>query len=277
MMFNFIGIVMAIMLEQIKFSLFRNSEKNKTLFDKLLSISIGETEGKVEKKLRETGEWIIDRTEKGPKSTGMLLYGYVYSLVLILLNFEIFLQNFFFLPHFIYLFILSVCVCHDICLVVVYFFVTSYRLITKVLLVVVQNLHRGRKKKSCVVQSKTNAITFVKSRENGILHQIQWLQMVFVHQNLLKGVFGSENFFSSVVVKNWRKVWQGLDSSVSDQVVTKLALKPHCACGFEMTYQMNLAFSMQVAGLNKFMLSVCLCLMDRKLEPAKSAVCLFSV
>lgn len=203
MMFNFIGIVMAIMLEYMKFSLFRNSEKNKTLFDKLLSISIGETEGKVEKKLRETGEWIIDRTEKGPKSTGMLLYGYVYSLVLILLNFEIFLQIFFFCLTF---FFLSVCVCHDICLVVVYFFVTSYRLITKVLLVVVQNLHRGRKKKSCVVQSKTNAITFVKSRENGILHQIQWLQMVFVHQNLLKGVFGSENFFSSVV-KNWRKVW----------------------------------------------------------------------
>lgn len=48
----------------------RKSEKNKTLFDKLLSISIGETEGKVEKKLRETGEWIIDRTEKAPKSTG---------------------------------------------------------------------------------------------------------------------------------------------------------------------------------------------------------------
>ncbi|KAF7133298.1 hypothetical protein RHSIM_Rhsim09G0093700 [Rhododendron simsii] len=48
----------------------RNAEKNKTLFDRFLSITIGETEGSVEKKLRESGEWIIDRTEKAPKSTG---------------------------------------------------------------------------------------------------------------------------------------------------------------------------------------------------------------
>ncbi|KAI8538878.1 hypothetical protein RHMOL_Rhmol09G0137500 [Rhododendron molle] len=95
----------------------RNAEKNKTLFDRFLSITIGETEGSVEKKLRESGEWIIDRTEKAPKST--------------------------------------------------------------------------------------------------------------------------------------------------DQRVAKLALKPHYMYGFEVTYQMNFAFSIRVAGLSTFMLSIYLYLMDR--------------
>ncbi|XP_034682008.1 probable NAD(P)H dehydrogenase subunit CRR3, chloroplastic [Vitis riparia] len=46
----------------------RGSEQNKTLFDLLLSNSIGKTEGSVEKKLRETGEWIIDRAEGTSRS-----------------------------------------------------------------------------------------------------------------------------------------------------------------------------------------------------------------
>ncbi|XP_076946392.1 putative NAD(P)H dehydrogenase subunit CRR3, chloroplastic [Bidens hawaiensis] len=48
----------------------RESEEDKTLFDYILSNSIGKTEGDVEKKLRETGEWIIDRTEGPRRSTG---------------------------------------------------------------------------------------------------------------------------------------------------------------------------------------------------------------
>ncbi|KAM0019959.1 putative NAD(P)H dehydrogenase subunit CRR3 [Helianthus debilis subsp. tardiflorus] len=47
----------------------RESEQEKTLFDKILSNSIGTTEGDVEKKLRETGEWLIDQTE-GPSGSG---------------------------------------------------------------------------------------------------------------------------------------------------------------------------------------------------------------
>ncbi|KAL6350798.1 hypothetical protein AAG906_031384 [Vitis piasezkii] len=46
----------------------RGSEQNKTLFDLLLSNSIGKTEGSVEKKLRKTGEWIIDRAEGTSRS-----------------------------------------------------------------------------------------------------------------------------------------------------------------------------------------------------------------
>lgn len=45
------------------------SEQSKTLFDSILSNSIGKSEGSVEKKLRETGEWILDRTE-GSSSSG---------------------------------------------------------------------------------------------------------------------------------------------------------------------------------------------------------------
>ncbi|XP_076902980.1 putative NAD(P)H dehydrogenase subunit CRR3, chloroplastic [Bidens hawaiensis] len=48
----------------------RESEEDKTLFDYILSNSIGKTEGDMEKKLRETGEWIIDRTEGPSRSTG---------------------------------------------------------------------------------------------------------------------------------------------------------------------------------------------------------------
>lgn len=53
--------------------IFSDSEESKTLFDTILSNSIGKTEGSVEKKLRETGEWILDKTE-GPssRSAGML-------------------------------------------------------------------------------------------------------------------------------------------------------------------------------------------------------------
>ncbi|XP_060213572.1 probable NAD(P)H dehydrogenase subunit CRR3, chloroplastic isoform X6 [Lycium barbarum] len=41
----------------------RDAKENKTLFDSILSNSVGENEGDVEKKLRQTGEWLIDKTE----------------------------------------------------------------------------------------------------------------------------------------------------------------------------------------------------------------------
>lgn len=88
------------------FPLFRNAEKNKTLFDRFLSITIGETEGSVEKKLRESGEWIIDRTEKAPKSTGIFYFMSGVNFV----EFRIFPSCFYFQL-----------VCHDICLVVMHF------------------------------------------------------------------------------------------------------------------------------------------------------------
>ncbi|CAK9178707.1 unnamed protein product [Ilex paraguariensis] len=47
-----------------------DSEQNQTMFDVIFSNSIGKTEGSVEKKLRETGEWIIDRTETSSRSDG---------------------------------------------------------------------------------------------------------------------------------------------------------------------------------------------------------------
>lgn len=67
---DYVGILLCV----FGFHCFRNAEKNKTLFDRFLSITIGETEGSVEKKLRESGEWIIDRTEKAPKSTGIFYF-----------------------------------------------------------------------------------------------------------------------------------------------------------------------------------------------------------
>ncbi|KAK2994764.1 hypothetical protein RJ640_001670, partial [Escallonia rubra] len=50
----------------------KESEEKKTLFDAILSNSIGKKEGSAEKKLRETGEWILDRTESSSRSSGWL-------------------------------------------------------------------------------------------------------------------------------------------------------------------------------------------------------------
>ncbi|CAA3026944.1 probable NAD(P)H dehydrogenase subunit CRR3, chloroplastic [Olea europaea subsp. europaea] len=47
----------------------RESEGNKKLFDSILTNSAGKDEGSVEKKLRETGEWIIDQTERTSRSS----------------------------------------------------------------------------------------------------------------------------------------------------------------------------------------------------------------
>lgn len=57
-----------------------DSEESKTLFDTILSNSIGKSEGSVEKKLRETGEWILDKTEgSSSRSAGifLLLFSFV--------------------------------------------------------------------------------------------------------------------------------------------------------------------------------------------------------
>ncbi|KAL8241840.1 hypothetical protein R6Q59_012142 [Mikania micrantha] len=60
----------------------RESEQEKTLFDQILSNSIGRTEGDVEKKLRETGEWIIDQTEGPTRSTGKNILKVVFLWIL---------------------------------------------------------------------------------------------------------------------------------------------------------------------------------------------------
>ncbi|KAL8224406.1 hypothetical protein R6Q57_019881 [Mikania cordata] len=66
-----------------RFALFqKESEQEKTLFDQILSNSIGRTEGDVEKKLRETGEWIIDQTEGPTRSTGKNILKVVFLWIL---------------------------------------------------------------------------------------------------------------------------------------------------------------------------------------------------
>lgn len=60
----------------------RESKQEKTLFDSILSNSIGRTEGDVEKKLRETGEWIIDQTEAPSRSTGKNILKVVFLWIL---------------------------------------------------------------------------------------------------------------------------------------------------------------------------------------------------
>ncbi|CAN4116434.1 unnamed protein product [Withania somnifera] len=48
----------------------RDAKESKTLFDSILSNSVGENEGDVEKKLRQTGEWLIHKTENTSASAG---------------------------------------------------------------------------------------------------------------------------------------------------------------------------------------------------------------
>ncbi|PSR88142.1 NAD(P)H dehydrogenase [Actinidia chinensis var. chinensis] len=60
----------------------RDSEQNKSVFDAILSNSVGKTEGSVERKLRETGEWIIDRTERKSNSAGKNILVAVFQWVL---------------------------------------------------------------------------------------------------------------------------------------------------------------------------------------------------
>ncbi|KAK3020034.1 hypothetical protein RJ639_003284 [Escallonia herrerae] len=58
------------------------SEEKKTLFDAILSNSIGKKEGSAEKKLRETGEWLLDRTESSSRSSGKKILKAVFILIL---------------------------------------------------------------------------------------------------------------------------------------------------------------------------------------------------
>ncbi|KAI3466966.1 hypothetical protein Pfo_023629 [Paulownia fortunei] len=46
------------------------AEEKTSLFDNMLRNSVGKSEGSVEKKLRETGEWLIDQTERTSRSAG---------------------------------------------------------------------------------------------------------------------------------------------------------------------------------------------------------------
>ncbi|KAK6134194.1 hypothetical protein DH2020_032050 [Rehmannia glutinosa] len=45
-------------------------EENSSLFGNILRNSVGENEGSVEKQLRETGEWLIDQTERTSRTAG---------------------------------------------------------------------------------------------------------------------------------------------------------------------------------------------------------------
>uniref|UniRef100_A0A5B7C245 NAD(P)H dehydrogenase subunit CRR3, chloroplastic n=1 Tax=Davidia involucrata TaxID=16924 RepID=A0A5B7C245_DAVIN len=59
-----------------------SDSEQKTLFDTIFSNSIGKTEGSVEKKLRETGEWIIDRSESASRSAGKKILKFVFLWIL---------------------------------------------------------------------------------------------------------------------------------------------------------------------------------------------------
>ncbi|XP_010265436.1 PREDICTED: probable NAD(P)H dehydrogenase subunit CRR3, chloroplastic [Nelumbo nucifera] len=48
----------------------RGSGERSTLFDMLVSSPLGQPEGSIERKLRETGEWVIDTTEGASRSAG---------------------------------------------------------------------------------------------------------------------------------------------------------------------------------------------------------------
>ncbi|XP_009628500.1 probable NAD(P)H dehydrogenase subunit CRR3, chloroplastic isoform X1 [Nicotiana tomentosiformis] len=56
----------------------REAKESKTLFDSILSNS----EGDVEKKLRETGEWLIDKTEDTSASAGKKILVVVFKWIL---------------------------------------------------------------------------------------------------------------------------------------------------------------------------------------------------
>ncbi|XP_049404669.1 probable NAD(P)H dehydrogenase subunit CRR3, chloroplastic [Solanum stenotomum] len=60
----------------------RSAKENKTLFDSILSNSVGENEGDVEKKLRQTGEWLIHKTENTSASTGKQILVAVFQWIL---------------------------------------------------------------------------------------------------------------------------------------------------------------------------------------------------
>ncbi|KAM7484671.1 hypothetical protein LguiA_000680 [Lonicera macranthoides] len=66
-----------------------DSEENKTLFDRVFLRTIGKTEGSAEKKLREAGEWILDRTEGASRSSGdkILKVMFIWILPLWILSF----------------------------------------------------------------------------------------------------------------------------------------------------------------------------------------------
>lgn len=52
------------------------------MFDSILSNSVGENEGDVEKKLRQTGEWLIHKTQNASASTGKQILVVVFQWIL---------------------------------------------------------------------------------------------------------------------------------------------------------------------------------------------------
>ncbi|XP_055819307.1 probable NAD(P)H dehydrogenase subunit CRR3, chloroplastic [Solanum dulcamara] len=57
-------------------------KEKKTLFDSILSNSVGENEGDVEKKLRQTGEWLIHKTQPTSASAGKQILVAVFQWIL---------------------------------------------------------------------------------------------------------------------------------------------------------------------------------------------------
>ncbi|XP_047332942.1 probable NAD(P)H dehydrogenase subunit CRR3, chloroplastic [Impatiens glandulifera] len=60
----------------------RDSEDGNSLFDSIVSNSIGKSEGSVERKIRETGEWLVRRSEKRSNSEGKNILKVLFLLVL---------------------------------------------------------------------------------------------------------------------------------------------------------------------------------------------------
>ncbi|KAK6921638.1 hypothetical protein RJ641_012145 [Dillenia turbinata] len=60
----------------------RDSEPKKSIMDTVLSKTIGRKEGSMEKQLRETGEWLLDRSENASRSFGKSVLIFLFSWVL---------------------------------------------------------------------------------------------------------------------------------------------------------------------------------------------------
>ncbi|CAI9096026.1 OLC1v1032088C1 [Oldenlandia corymbosa var. corymbosa] len=58
------------------------AEENEGIFETIFSRTIGKTEGPIEKQLRETGEWINDKTERQLRAAGKPILMFMYQWIL---------------------------------------------------------------------------------------------------------------------------------------------------------------------------------------------------
>ncbi|KAL3751217.1 hypothetical protein ACJRO7_012096 [Eucalyptus globulus] len=68
--------------EFIRIELYRELEQRKSVLDGLLPTDGWQVESSVERNLRETGEWIVDQTERRPASAGKSILIAVFKWVL---------------------------------------------------------------------------------------------------------------------------------------------------------------------------------------------------